>query len=321
MPKACCMLPVAAGFVIVLLVLPLAGQTPLGLDAYMPVPENNPLTADKIELGRKLFFDTRLSRTQTVSCASCHDLKRAFTDGRTTSEGVSGRRGTRNAPTVINRGYGVSHFWDGRARSLEEQVLKPIQDPNEMDMTLQEVSGRVKLSPDDIARALASYLRTVRSGNSSFDRYMSGDSQALSQDELRGLNIFRAKANCNACHIGPNFTDERFHNTGRGWRDARFIDVGRFAVTGREQDRGAFNTPTLRDIAKTAPYMHDGSLTTLEDVVEFYDQGGNPNPQLDAEIQPLHLTAEDKRLLVAFLRALTGEISEGVAAISARRTQ
>jgi cytochrome c peroxidase len=287
--------------------------TPLGLDAYMPVPENNPLTLEKIELGRKLFFDTRLSRTEAVSCSSCHEVKKAFTDGRTVSEGVFGRRGTRNAPTVINRGYGTAQFWDGRAATLEQQVLKPIQDPNEMDMTLEEVSARVGLTPDEISGALASYLRTVRSGNSPFDRYMHGDAAALTEQQRRGLNVFRVKGNCNACHVGPNFTDERFHNTGISWQDGRFADEGRFAVTGRPEDRGAFKTPTLREIARTAPYMHDGSLATLEDVVEFYDKGGNRNPNLDSEIEPLRLTPEEKQALVAFLHALSGEVTEGPA--------
>lgn len=285
-------------------------KTPLGLDAFMPVPEDNPLTAEKIDLGRKLFLDTRLSRNQTVACASCHDAKRGFTDGRPVSEGVFGRLGTRSAPTIVNRGYGTSQFWDGRAATLEEQVLKPIQDPSEMDMTLDEVSARLKLNSKDIAQALASYLRSIRSGNSPFDRYLHGDAAALTEEQRRGLRVFRLRGNCNSCHVGPNLSDERFHNTGVSWRDGRFLDDGRFAVTGRREERGAFKTPTLREIALTAPYMHDGSLARLEDVIDFYDRGGNANPHLDAEIQPLRLTPDEKRDLAAFLRTLSGQISD-----------
>ncbi len=287
--------------------------TPLGLDAYMPVPDSNPLTRQKIDLGRQLFSDTRLSRTEKVSCATCHDRKRAFTDGKRVSDGVFGRQGTRSAPAIVNRGYGASHFWDGRAASLEEQVLKPIQDPTEMDLTLEEASARVGLTRQEISQSLASYLRSIRSGNSALDRYMHGDAAALSDEQRRGLSVFRTKANCNACHVGPNFTDERFHNTGVAWREGRLVDEGRFAVSSRAEDRGAFKTPTLREIAATAPYMHDGSLATLEEVVEFYARGANPNPHLDAEIRPLELSEEEKRALVAFLRVLSGEISEGAA--------
>ncbi len=284
---------------------------PLGLDAFMPVPPGNPVTAAKVELGRKLFFDTHLSRTGKVSCASCHDVKQAFTDGRRVSEGVFERRGTRNAPTLVNRGYGAAQFWDGRSKTLEEQVLKPIQDRNEMDMTLPEVTVRVGIDERDLANALASYVRTIRSGSSRVDQYLAS-SEGLSPEEQLGLRVFRVKGNCVACHVGPNFTDERFHNTGIAWRDGEYTDQGRASVTGRPEDRGAFKTPTLREIGRTAPYMHDGSIATLEEVIEHYDRGGAANPLLDSEIRPLHLTAGEKSALAAFLRALSGEISEGL---------
>src|SRR5688500_6511997 len=187
---------------------------PLGLDLYMPVPEDNPVTDDKIEVGRRLFFDRRLSRDQSTSCSSCHLPELAFSDGRPVAVGVFNRVGRRSAPALINRGYGRSFFWDGRARTLEEQVLQPIQDPNEMDMTLAETSARVRLPLEDISRSLASFVRSLLSGNAPFDRFISGERDALSPDQQPGLQIFRGKGNCTACHVGPTFTDERFHNTG-----------------------------------------------------------------------------------------------------------
>lgn len=285
---------------------------PLGLDLYLPVPEDNPLTAEKIELGRRLFFDRRLSRDGSVSCATCHDPDRAFSAALSVSTGVGGRQGRRNAPALVNRGYGRSFFWDGRAPTLEEQVLKPIQDPNEMDLTLDEASSRVNLDAATIARALASYLRTIVSGDSPVDRYMNGDRAALSPEQQLGLQVFRGRRNCTACHVGPNFSDEKLHNTGVAWRDGRLTDDGRFGISGNERDRGAFKTPTLREIAHTAPYMHDGSLATLEAVVDFYDDGGRPNPNIDPEIHPLHLAPEEKQALVVLLKSLSGTIREGV---------
>lgn len=276
---------------------------PLGLDLFMPVPESNPLTAEKIELGRQLFFDVRLSRDRSTSCATCHQPDRGFSDGRAKAIGILGRTGRRNAPALINRGYGRAFFWDGRARTLEEQVLRPIEDPNEMDLPVAVAVGRVGLPRDEIARALASYVRSILSGNSPVDRFLNGDRSALSEDEQRGLRIFRSKGNCTTCHIGPTFTDERTHNTGVAWSfpalaPGRLLDAG--------AGRGDFKTPTLREVARTAPYMHDGSLATLEDVVDFYDRGGRPNPSLDPEIHQLNLSPVEKLALVSFLRALSG---------------
>ena len=289
-----------------LMLFALALAIPLGLDLYMPVPEDNPLTAERIERGRELFFDTRLSRDRTVACASCHDPQRGFTDGRSVAIGVFNRVGRRSAPTLVNRGYGRSFFWDGRAATLEEQVLQPIQDPNEMDMTLPEVSARVGMPIEEVARSLATFVRSLLSGNSPFDRFVNGDRSALTGEQQRGMQLFRGKANCTACHVGPTFSDERFHNTGVAWREGWLQDEGRSAVTGRSEDSGAFKTPTLREISRTAPYMHDGSLLTLADVIDFYDKGGSTNPRLDPELRPLHLTAPEKAALVAFLHALDG---------------
>ena len=291
---------------------------PLGLDLYIPAPEDNPLTQARIEIGRRLFHDRRLSRDQSLACASCHDPKRAFSTAKPLSVGVFGRQGRRNVPALINRGYGKLFFWDGRVTSLEEQVLKPIQDPYEMDMTVAEASTRVGLSVDDISRSLASYVRSILSGDTPFDRFVHGDHRALSAEQRTGLMIFRTKGNCIACHVGANFTDERLHNTGIAWRPSggpgpagRYLDDGQFAVSGAEEHRGRFKTPTLREVDHTSPYMHDGSKATLEDVVNFYDDGGRPNSNLDIEIRPLGLTVEEKRALVSFLRSLSGRVREG----------
>ena len=284
---------------------------PLGLDLYMPVPESNPLTRDKVTLGRRLFFDKGLSRDRTLACSTCHDPERAFSDGRAVPRGVGGAEGARNAPALINRGYGAAFFWDGRAPSLERQALEPIFNPRELGLTERELERRAGKKAADVAAALASYVRSIRSGDAPFDRYAAGNLDALSALEKQGLDLFRGRAGCSACHIGPSFTDERFHNTGVAWRDGRYADEGRFAVSRNEKDRGAFKTPTLREVALTAPYMHDGSLLTLDDVIEFYSNGGRRNPSLDPQIQPRRFNLEEKRALAAFLRALTGRILEG----------
>jgi cytochrome c peroxidase len=308
------------------LVLIAALTIPLGLDLYMPVPEDNPITVENIELGRRLFADRRLSRDGLIACTSCHDPARAFSTPDAVSPGVFGRRGRRNSPALINRGWGKSFFWDGRVATLEEQVLKPIEDPNEMDLPVADAARGVGLTPVELSRALATYVRSIMSGNSPYDRYVNGERNALSPEQQVGLQIFRGRGNCTACHVGPNFTDERFHNTGIAWaseagpaagwptdarsaragQGGRLLDEGRAAITGKAEDGGAFKTPTLREIARTAPYMHDGSLATLEDVVDFYDRGGGANPNLDRELQPRRFTADEKRALVTFLDSLSG---------------
>jgi cytochrome c peroxidase len=277
----------------------------------MPVPEDNPVTRQRVVLGRKLFFDRRLSRDNSLSCATCHDPKRGFSDGRAKARGIGNAEGARSSPALINRGYGSSFFWDGRAATLEQQVLEPIVNPNELGLSLLAIPLRAGLEPSEVAAALATYVRTIRSGASRFDRFTSGEATALTPVELDGLNLFRGKANCVSCHVGPNFSDEQFHNTGVAWRDGAFMDEGRFKVGGRAGDRGAFKTPTLREVARTAPYMHDGSLNTLQAVVGFYADGGRPNPYLDREIRPVRLTDREKAALVAFLVSLSGEVREG----------
>ena len=285
------------------IVFTLALLIPLGLDLYMAVPEDNPITAAKVELGRQLFFDRRLSRSGSIACASCHDPDKGFADGRPLAVGVFGRVGRRHAPALINRGYGRAFFWDGRISVLEEQVLKPIQDPNEMDLTLDEASARAGLPVNTIAQSLATYVRTIFSGNSRYDRFVNGERHVLSAEEQNGLQLFRGRGNCTACHVGPTFSDEQFHNTGVAWENGLLQDEGR--------GRGMFKTPTLREIARTAPYMHDGSIATLDDVVAFYNEGGRPNPNLDGEIRPLRFSDAERHALVSFLGSLTGTIAEG----------
>jgi cytochrome c peroxidase len=301
-------------------------EAPLGLDVYRPVPADNPLTPAKIALGRRLFEDRRLSQDGTVACATCHDPSRAFTDGRAVAIGVGGLAGRRNAPTLVNRAYGRTFFWDGRAVSLEQQVMQPLLDPREMAATPDAVMTLLRRDNayrrlfkdaferepqwDDVARALATYIRTIRSGDSRYDRFRYGAPSALTEQEQRGMRLFLGKANCWSCHSGPNLSDERFHNTGIAFRGDELLDAGRFVVSQHPGDRGAFKTPTLREVARTAPYMHDGSVATLDAVVEYYDRGGNANPGLDPLIRPLHLPVEEKRDLVVFLRSLSGRISQ-----------
>lgn len=278
---------------------------PLGLDAFMPGLHLHPLTREKVTLGRKLFFDQRLSRDNSIACSTCHDPAFQFTDRHPTARGIEGRTGDRRTPSLLNRGYGLSFFWDGRAATLEQQVLMPIDNPKEMDLDVNEAARRTGVSREQLAEALAAYVRTIRSGGSPYDKYIAGDANALNPAERRGLALFRGRAGCSACHIGPNLTDERFHNTGIGSAE------GRFAVTGRESDRGAFKTPTLRNAALHPPFMHDGSLATVEAVIDFYDKGGNSNPRLDPEMLPLRLTATEKTDLALFLRSLSGTVEEG----------
>jgi cytochrome c peroxidase len=275
-----------------------------------------------VELGRTLYFDPRLSADDTVSCASCHSPDHGFTDNKTVSTGIRGQTGARNSPTVINRLYGRSQFWDGRAHSLEEQAKGPLINPVEMGMKdhdtlvakLKGIKGYAKwfkkafgrdLNIDDLTKAIATFERTVVSDDSNYDRYLSGDQSALNASELRGLAVFQGSGRCIICHGGDNFTDEAFYNLGVGM-DKPNPDLGRYSQTKVEQDKGAFKTPTLRDIASTGPYMHDGSEKTLEDVVEFYNRGGTPNSNLDMAIKGLALDQKEKEDLVAFMKSLSG---------------
>lgn len=295
---------------------------PLGL-APLQWPKDNPYTPEKAELGRLLYFDARLSSDASVSCATCHSPKYAFTDAMPVSIGIRGQRGNRSAPTIINRAYGAAQFWDGRAATLEEQAKAPIGNSMEMGDSPEEMVHRLKavagyrtwfakvfgaedITIDHVAQAIATFERTVLSGNSAYDRYKAGDKKALSPAQVRGMNIFFKKAKCDKCHEGMNFTNNEFHNLGVG-TDKPNPDSGRFEITKNAKDWGAFKTPTLRDIAETAPYMHDGSLKTLREVVDFYDKGGIVNKNLDRDIKPLKLTVDERNDLVEFLRALNGQ--------------
>lgn len=299
---------------------PHLGELPLGLAREMAEPESNAFDARRWELGRRLFFDPLLSRDGTISCASCHRPELHFADDRPFSVGVGGARTLRNSPSLLNRGFGASFFWDGRAPTLEAQVLLPIEDEREMDLALGLLLERLAahdaypalfagafadgLTQDNLARALAQFVRRLVLGDSPVDRFRAADAKALDAEARVGLWIYESKGRCWRCHSGPNFSDERYHSTGVGVRDGA-AEPGRAAVTGDTAERGRFKTPSLRGVARTAPYMHDGSLATLAEVVEFYRKGGVPHAELDPLLEPLDLTEREAGALVAFLEALS----------------
>ena len=304
---------------------------PLGL-IEPDIPEDNPLTAAKIELGKKLYFDKRLSIDDTVSCATCHDPKFGFAENKKVSDGVKGGKGKRNAPTVLNSAFYDLQFWDGRVPSLEEQAKQPIANPVEMGISHEALVEKLKkieeykkafndvfnseITIDNIVKAIASYERTLISGNSPFDKFMYGnDKNALNDAAKRGIEVFKGKGRCLTCHEFLDsyglFTDNKFHNIGVGM-DKPEPDIGRFEVTKNPKDKGAFKTPTLRNITLTAPYMHDGSEATLESVIDFYNKGGINNPNLDGGMRPLDLTKEEKADLLEFLKSLTSENIENL---------
>ena len=296
----------------------------MGLEPDFEVPRDNPITAEKVLLGKRLFFDKNLSKDRSISCATCHDPAQGFSNGEAFAKGVAGARGTRNVPSIVNRLFGRIQFWDGRAETLESQALGPLFNPEEMAMDenllLERLRGNsvylllfqqaFEADPtlESVLQAIAAFERTLLSGTTAFDRYeWNGEKTALSGSAVRGIALFRGKARCSTCHIGTNFTDEEFHNLGAGERAGQ-SDPGRAAVTKKPEDFGKFKTPTLRNITLTAPYMHDGSLATLEDVIAFYDSGGRPNPNLDKEMKPLQLTDGEKADLLEFLKSLTGTV-------------
>lgn len=298
-------------------------RTPLGLvDApRFPADATDRTSAERFELGRDLFFDPVLSADRSVSCASCHRPEYGYADSVPRSLGIHGLETTRNTPSLLNRGWGRHFMWDGRFAKLEDQVLDPIANEREMGLPLEEAVVRLAGEPryrerfataypegvteQTLGRSLAAFVARLRIGDSPIDRFQAAQG-LLTPEQRAGLWIYESKGRCWKCHSGPNLTDEAFHNTGVGVVDGVPVE-GRFAVTGDERDRGGIKTPTLRGLEWTAPYMHDGSLATLEDVVDFYRRGGGANAHLDPDIEPLELTDDDARHLVAFLRALSRE--------------
>jgi cytochrome c peroxidase len=293
----------------------------------VPVPEDNPITPAKVALGEKLFFDPGLSADGSISCASCHRPERYFADDKPFSRGVGEKPGERNALSVLNAGYSPNLLWDGRSVTLEDQVRYPVTHPLEMNMTPERVEDYLVASPEyaalfkeafgedwiaweNVCRAVATFERTLLIGNAPFDRFIAGHREALPAAARRGWELFRGKAGCIGCHRydreSPFFTDFEFHNAGIGWSAAK-PDLGRYHITKVREEKGAFRTPSLRNVAKTAPYMHDGSLPDLPSVIAHYVAGGKPNPLLDPKIRPLELSVAEQRDLIAFLESLTSE--------------
>jgi cytochrome c peroxidase len=310
-------------------------QLPLPTGLIEPdIPRSNPVTPEKIRLGEKLFFDQRLSGSGQMSCATCHNPNNAFAERRPVSISDNGNVQKRNAPSILNSGYLTTVMWDGQFRTLETQALDPFRTNGDLHIELGDVVERISgdagyraafecafSGPPTVRRvgeAIATYERSLLSGNTRFDDYLfNGHKDALNEQERFGYEVFLERGACVNCHdifhqsvnpLGGShalFTDGRFHNLGVGYSEGRMKDTGRFYWSGDKEEWGAFRTPSLRNVALTAPYMHDGSLSTLDEVVDFYDRGGNPNPNLSPTMRPLLLTHEEKQALVAFLEALT----------------
>jgi cytochrome c peroxidase len=289
-----------------------------------PSPKDNQPTPERIELGKKLFFDPRLSAEGNLSCASCHSPLFGWSDGLSTAKGFKGKHLGRASPTVVNTGYNSIQMWDGRKRSLEDQAMGPMESVDEMAMNLTALFQWLAESPaykaafekaypgeaidhKTASKALAAFERTIVSNDSPFDRWLSGDKQAMTPQQVRGFRLFsdRNKANCIACHQAPNFTDNGFHNLGLASYDQPNPDMGRFAIKPLPSMRGAFKTPTLRDIALTAPYFHDGSAKSLLETVEHYNRGGVATKDKSQEMKVLNLTRQEMEDMVAFMQALT----------------
>jgi cytochrome c peroxidase len=317
----------------------------------VPVPQNNPQTPEKIELGRKLFFDRRLSGDGTMSCVTCHDPETGFSDGLAISLNYPTTKNWRNSPTLINIAYNESLFWDGRAKSLEEQALFPMMSAFEMNQNLDYLEEELKGVPEyveafrkifdgeitreRIAMALAAFQRTIISNNAPIDKYLDGDKKALISEQKRGYDIFTGKGKCAECHSGANFTDNKFYNLGvpenpelvndprvaatvrftakvSGYREYRSLteDPGRYLVTKDQKDWKAFKTSGLRELALTAPYMHNGVFGTIDEVIEFFNKGGGNDKNKSPLLAPLNLTNEEKHALKAFLLdALKGKVT------------
>jgi cytochrome c peroxidase len=308
-------------------------DVPLGLPSPK-IPADNPMSQAKVDLGKKLFFDESFSYNGKVACATCHIPEHGFADVTAIGFTSAGGALARNTPTTVNAALNDFQFWDGRAESLEAQVadvarpagdtsisihkaVKKCAENKEYESMFQKAFGGPPTA-QAFCQAISAYERTYLSGNTRFDRYyFKGEQTALTPLEKQGLDVFMGKGNCNACHtVTPKsadnpgsapFIDQKFHNIGVGVYGTRLKDAGRYYVTGEDSDFGAFKTPTLRNVALTSPYMHDGSLPTLDAVVEFYNKGGGANKNLDREMKPLHLTPPEKKSLVAFLKTLSDD--------------
>lgn len=301
---------------------------PLGVDQFL-ADVKEPPTPERVRLGRWLFYDKRLSADGTIACATCHRPENAFSEPQAASVGIRGQKGSRKAPTFINQAVTLfpHFFWDGRAKSLEDQALGPVENPIEMGNTadamvatlaavpgyapyFERAFGTPGVTKERVAAAIADYERTRMSGNSPVDRWrLEHDESAVSEDVKLGYQLFFDKAQCSQCHVGSTFSDSKFHNVGVGWnpRTRTFADEGRYTISKVDADRGAFKTPTLREVSTRAPYMHDGSMATLREVVEHYNRGGTKNPYLSPKITPLGLTPQEVDALVALMEALSGE--------------
>ncbi len=299
-------------------------QVPAGLPK-LQIPADNPMTPEKVQLGKMLYFDKRVSKDGTVSCATCHDPKMAWTEHEPTSTGIHKQVGGRNSPTVINAAYATSQFWDGRAKTLEDQATGPVENPIEMGHSMDAVVESFSKIPgyqerfqkvfgtgvtkDGFAKAIAAFERTILSGDSPYDRFRAGDEKAVSDGQKRGLALFE-KSGCADCHAPPLFSTYEFYNAGVG-TDKPKPDVGRKEVTKKDEDTGAFRVPSLREVANTAPYFHDGSAKTLEDAVGLMAAGGKDNPHRSADmldsVRKAKLSEQDRKEIVEFLKALSGK--------------
>ncbi len=310
---------------------PAPGDVPAPPPAFepMPVPPENPITAEKVALGRTLFFDKRLSGDGSRSCYSCHVCENGLTDGLPKAIGAFEKPLPRSSPTLWNIGYHTEFYWDGRSPSLEKQALAAWKggnmgaDPDAVSAAIDAIPGYHDMfmqvfgtgaTPDTIVLAIAAFERTIYCGTTAWDRFNQGERDALSPAAQRGWSVWREKAGCGSCHAGILFSDLRYHNVGIGM-DAAEPDPGRKAATGDDKDLGAFKTPTLRDIAKSAPYFHDGSVATLEEAVDLMLAGGKPNPNLDPELKPVTLTQGERADLIEFLRSLSCECDPTIPAM------
>ncbi len=289
-----------------------------------PFPPDNEPNSTRVELGKKLFFDPRLSGAKNMSCATCHNPSLGWSDGLATAKGVKSKVLGRSSPTVLNTAYNSIQMWDGRKKNLEEQAMGPIESPDEMAADVAKMfeflnanagykAEFTKAYPNELidaktfGKAIASFERTAISNNSPFDRWLKGEEFAMTEQQIRGFRLFsdQSKTNCTACHQAPNFTDNGFHNLGLASYDKKKPDMGRFKIKPIPSLKGAFKTPTLRDIVLTAPYFHDGSAQTLLDVMQHYKKGGETKKDLSDNIKPLDLSEQDMKDLVAFMQALT----------------